>query len=119
MKIQATKLTQAQVAQKLNNGTVLVFVEYRSSKMEVIKYKDKVTQKEESFAKLVLNTEAGGVPLLLEGRLPRGYVGEVTVDLKKGQTILVCLTALRAERDRRMGEFMAEGETVYEMAEAK
>ena len=90
------------LAKILTGSEPILVGEYRSQKVEAIKYLDKQTNKESVFLKVTANVEVGSdcAPVSVEVRMPRGLTdpASVSLGLSKGNRVAVRLAKLVTEK---------------------
>jgi len=65
-------MNKAQLIDGVLAGQALVLVEYRQTKVEVVKYRNKETGKAEEMRKIRHHVEGGGAAFPIEERVPEG-----------------------------------------------
>jgi len=82
-------MTKKQATEMFQAGKLVAVVEYRSSVVEHIAYRDKVTGRALSFDKITHNVELGALSIAVSERAPEGLdITKYVPPVKKGT---VCL----------------------------
>lgn len=95
-------IKEKELLPKVLSGGPLLVGEFRSQKVEQIKYLDQKTNKPAVFLKVTINLEVGEAaePVAVEVRMPRDLTepSQVSLGLVKGNRVAARLSSLRKEK---------------------
>jgi len=91
-------MTKAEAVKQWEAGAQIALVEFRSSRVDDLSWSDKTTGKAMK-AKLLRHTvEVGMQSVSVQERMPDSWNGQIPVNFKKGEQVLLHFTAWVVER---------------------